>query len=153
MENTKIWYTQALLHKSSPLGLQMALSLPDFLPIHRASHRAISNVCHGKRGLPQWLKGKESTCKTGNAGDLGSIPGLGRPPGGRNGNPAVFLPGKSHRWAWKAIVHRVTTEPLSMSWEQYWEMAVFTASICHIYTIHFLCVTPKASVTICCVCF
>ena len=32
-----------------------------------------------------------------NAGDVGSIPGLGRSPGGGNGNPTpVFLPGESH---------------------------------------------------------
>ena len=32
-----------------------------------------------------------------NAGDMGSIPGLERSPGGGNGNPLpVFLPGKSH---------------------------------------------------------
>ena len=33
-------------------------------------------------GLPRCLSGKESTC---NAGDLGSIPGLGRSPGEGNG--------------------------------------------------------------------
>ena len=31
--------------------------------------------------------GKESTCNT---GDLGSIPGLGRPPGGGHGNPLQY---------------------------------------------------------------
>ena len=33
-----------------------------------------------------------------NAGDMGSIPGSGRFPGGGNGNPLtpVLLPGKSH---------------------------------------------------------
>ena len=31
-----------------------------------------------------------------NAGDSGLIPGLGRSPGVGNGNPTVFLPGKSH---------------------------------------------------------
>ena len=37
--------------------------------------------------------GKESAC---NAGDLGSIPGLGRSPGGGHSNPLpVFLPGES----------------------------------------------------------
>ena len=36
--------------------------------------------------------GKESAC---NAGDPGSIPGLGRSPEEGNGNP-VFLPGESH---------------------------------------------------------
>ena len=38
--------------------------------------------------LPQWLSGKESTC---NAGDTHSVPGSGRSPGGRNGNPLHFL--------------------------------------------------------------
>ena len=32
-------------------------------------------------GLPWWISGKESAC---NAGDAGSIPGLGRSPGGEN---------------------------------------------------------------------
>ena len=35
-------------------------------------------------GLPWWLSGKESAW---NAGDLDSIPGLGRSPEGRHGNP------------------------------------------------------------------
>ena len=48
------------------------------------------------RGAHAESDGKESTCNT---GDLGSIPGLGRPPGGGHGNPllpGVFLPGESH---------------------------------------------------------
>ena len=35
-------------------------------------------------GFPGGSEGKESTC---NVGDLGSIPGLGRSPGGGHGNP------------------------------------------------------------------
>ena len=38
-------------------------------------------------GLPFWLRCKESTC---NAGDLGSITGLGRSPGGGHGNPVQY---------------------------------------------------------------
>ena len=38
----------------------------------------------GTRGFPGGSDGKESTC---NAGDLGSIPGLGRSPAGGHGNP------------------------------------------------------------------
>ena len=34
-------------------------------------------------GLPWWFSGKESTC---NAGDVSSIPGAGRAPGGGHGN-------------------------------------------------------------------
>ena len=36
--------------------------------------------------LSQWLRGKESACDTEDAGDLGSIPGLGRSLGERNDN-------------------------------------------------------------------
>ena len=38
-------------------------------------------------GLPGGSIGKESSC---NAGDLGSIPGLGRSPGGGHGNPFQY---------------------------------------------------------------
>ena len=37
--------------------------------------------------FPYSSDGKESAC---NAGDLGSIPGLGRSPGERNGNPLQY---------------------------------------------------------------
>ena len=42
--------------------------------------------------LPWWLRGKESPC---NAGDMGSIPRLGRSPVEGNTTP-IFLPGDSH---------------------------------------------------------
>ena len=50
---------------------------------------------------------KESAC---NAGDLGSIPGLGRSPGGGNGNPLQYscLENPIDREAWQATVHGVT---------------------------------------------
>ena len=38
-------------------------------------------------GSPGGSDDKESTC---NAGDLGSIPGLGRSPGGGHGNPLQY---------------------------------------------------------------
>ena len=50
-----------------------------------------------KMGLPWWLSGKESTCNAGVAGDVGSIPGLGRFPWRREWQPTlIFLPGESH---------------------------------------------------------
>ena len=51
--------------------------------------------------------GKESACS---AGDLGSIPGLGRYPGEGNGNPLQYpcLENLMDRGAWWAAVHRVT---------------------------------------------
>ena len=41
----------------------------------------------GILGFPGGSNGKESACS---AGDLGSIPGLGRFPGERNGNPLQY---------------------------------------------------------------
>ena len=43
-----------------------------------------------------------------NAGDVGSIPGSGRSPGGGNGNPLQYscLKNPSDRGAWQATVHR-----------------------------------------------
>ena len=38
-------------------------------------------------GLPRWLSGEESACS---AGDVGSIPGLGRSSGEGNGNPFQY---------------------------------------------------------------
>ena len=38
-------------------------------------------------GFPGGSDGKESTC---NVGDLGSIPGMGRSPGGGHGNPSQY---------------------------------------------------------------
>ena len=51
--------------------------------------------------------GKESAC---NAGELGLIPGLGRFPGERNGNPLQYscLENPMDRGAWQATVHGVT---------------------------------------------
>ena len=45
-----------------------------------------------------------------NAGDVGSIPGLGRSPGQGNGNPLLYawLENPMDRGAWWATVHGVT---------------------------------------------
>ena len=54
------------------------------------------------RGLPRWLRGKESSCQK----DLGSIPGLGRSPGEGNGIPLLYscLENPMDRGVWWAIV-------------------------------------------------
>ena len=47
-----------------------------------------TGICIGKNtGFPGSSDSKESTC---NAGDPGSIPGLGRSPGDGNGNPLQY---------------------------------------------------------------
>ena len=58
-------------------------------------------------GFPSGLDNKESTY---NAGDLGSIPGLGRFPGGGHGNPVWYssLENSMDGGAWWASVHGVS---------------------------------------------
>ena len=53
--------------------------------------------------------GEEFACSTEDTGDLGSVPGLGRSPGERNGNPLPFswLENPMNRGAWRATVHGV----------------------------------------------
>ena len=59
-------------------------------------------------GFPHSSVGKESAC---NAGDLGLIPGDGRSPGKRNGNPLQYpcLEKPMDRGAWQTTVHGVAT--------------------------------------------
>ena len=79
-----------------------------------------------QNGFPGGSAGKESAC---NAGDLGSIPGLGRSPGEGNGNPLQYscLENSLNRRAWQAIVYpdagkewrqedKVTTEDEKVGW-------------------------------------
>ena len=57
-------------------------------------------------GCPGGSDGKESAC---NAGDLSSVPGLGRSSGEGNGNPLQYscLENSTDRGAWPATVNGV----------------------------------------------
>ena len=59
----------------------------------------------GYWGFTGGSDGKDSAC---NAGDLGSIPGLGRSPGEGNGNPLQYscLKNSMKRGAWQAYSPR-----------------------------------------------
>ena len=63
-------------------------------------------------GFPDGSDGKESAC---NAGDLGSIPGSGRPSAEGNGYPLQYscLENSTDRGGWWAKVHGV-----AKSWTQ-----------------------------------
>ena len=63
-------------------------------------------VGHSNLGFPGGSNGKESTCSV---RDLGSIPGLGRSPGGGHGNPLQYscLENPTDRAAWQATVNGV----------------------------------------------
>ena len=55
-------------------------------------------------GLRRWISGKEFKAE-----DVDSIPGLGRSPGDRNGNPLQYscLGNLMDRETWRAAVHGV----------------------------------------------
>ena len=65
-------------------------------------------------GFPGGSDGKESA---GNAGDLGSIPGLGRSTGEGNGYTPQYpcLENSMDRGAWGGMVHGVTKSPSILS--------------------------------------
>ena len=65
-------------------------------------------------GFPGGSEGKESTC---NAGDPGSVPGSGRPPGEGNGYPLLYscLENPMYREAWLATVYGVTKSRTRLS--------------------------------------
>ena len=71
-------------------------------------------VAERQNGLPLWLSGKESAC---NAGDPGSIPGLGRSPGEGNGNPLQYsgLENLMDRGTWWIAVHGVAKSRAQLS--------------------------------------
>ena len=60
------------------------------------------NMYHIYTGFPGGSAGKQSAC---NAGDLGSIPGLGRPPGEGNSYPLQYSGLEN---SMDCIFHRVT---------------------------------------------
>ena len=79
--------------------------------------RSSTFVCHSVTdmwGFPDGSVGKESACK---AGDTGSLPGSGRFPRGRNGNPFQYscLENPMDRGARWATVHGVTKSWTSLS--------------------------------------
>ena len=84
-----------------------------------------------KQGFPSGSDSKKSTC---NAGDWGSIPGLGRSPGEGNGyrlqyscleNPMDRRPGGYSPWGGKEVA---MTEQLSLS---HMDFFFFFASVLH----------------------
>ena len=91
----------------------ITLCLPSIALVFFPSLIAIWHIMHRYRYtdiLPWWLCGKDSTCHAGDTENSGLIPGLGRSPEGRNGNPLQYscLENPMDRGTWLAIVHGVT---------------------------------------------
>ena len=64
-------------------------------------------------GLPGGSDGKESAC---NVGDLGSIPGLGRSPGGGHGNPLQYFCLENPHGQRSLATWQVTVRGVTKSW-------------------------------------
>ena len=71
--------------------------------------------------------GKEPACNSGDTGDIGLIPGLGRSPGGGHSNPlqCSCLENPMDREAWWATVHRV-----AKSWTQLKQLSTHSCTLC-----------------------
>ena len=69
-------------------------------------------VCAGAGASQVALVVKNLPANTGDARDVGSIPGLGRSPGGGHGSPLQYscLENPMDRGAWQATVHRIENE-------------------------------------------
>ena len=81
-------YYDSDLNKSVTLLdlLEQPWSCP-FLPLPPAPVSPSPGLPLASKGFPEGSSGKESAC---DAGDTGSILGLGRSPGGGNGNPLQY---------------------------------------------------------------
>ena len=86
--------------------------------MHIIGRQLITNISSASKlfymGFPGGSDGKESAC---NAGDPGSVLGLGRSPGEGNGNPLQYscLENPMDRGAWWAAVHGVAKNRTRLS--------------------------------------
>ena len=81
--------------------------------LHSSCYRTDGQIvlrAYCKTGLPGWLLVKHPPASAGDARDLCPVPGPGRSPGERNGNPLQYscLGNLMDRGAWWATVHGVT---------------------------------------------
>ena len=91
-------------------------------------------------GLPRWLSSKECVCQYKRHG---LIPGLGRSPGERNGNPLQYscLGNPMDREAWWATVHGVAKSQTWFSAElsnNSLNLLVFSAALEVVWQVNFL---------------
>ena len=80
--------------------------------------------------MAQWVK--ESAC---NAGDVGLIPGSGRSPGERRGNPLQYSCPKNpmDRGAWQPTVQGITKSQIHLSTHSYIYLYMYHRNWCYIF--------------------
>ena len=80
------WKSTGSTYNPIILSLLLLLLLPgnSYLLLHSfLSLRSLITEIYSRAGLPWWLAGKKAGCSAGDIGNVGSIHGLGRSPGGR----------------------------------------------------------------------
>ena len=94
-------------------------SLSESLPLYPRKRRTghWRDLTLGPASVWGFFDGSDSKETACNVGDLGSIPGLGRSPGGGHGNPLQYfcLENPMDRGAWWATAHRVTKSRTQLS--------------------------------------
>ena len=72
----------------------------------------MDDIKDGPQGIQDFPGGSVVKKSRANAGDIGPVPGLGRSPGERNGNPFQYscLWNPMDKEAWQATVHGVPKE-------------------------------------------
>ena len=75
---------------------------------------------------------KNPSANAGESRDVGSIPGLGRSPGGGHGNPLQYscLENPFGRGTWQATVHRVTQSWTRKKWLSMYIWILTTSTYC-----------------------
>ena len=75
----------------------------------RGKENVINLLVFSPKGLPRWCSVKNLPANAEDTRDVGSIPGLGRSPGGGHGNPLQYscLENFMDKGDWWAIVHRI----------------------------------------------
>ena len=105
-----------LLLPRKALKAFMVMTVPrDWKSFDENSGNLLQNITHLIAQTPPFgSDGKESAC---NAGDLGSIPGLGRSPGGGHGSPlqSSSPENRTDRGAWRATVQGVAKSRTRLS--------------------------------------
>ena len=97
-----------LITQGKDLCTWLMLSVPLYLQSTGRTWNTSLEVSHGTLGASQVaLVVKNPPANSRDARDMGSIPGLGRCPGGGNGNPLLYacLENSMDRGAWWATVH------------------------------------------------
>ena len=102
--------TQPCLQKYS-----MAITFPPLFRSNHSRRRLLYTFIPLLWGFPGGSDGKESAC---NAGDLGSIPGLGRSPG--EGHMATHSSIKAWRIPWDSLEKGKATHSSILAWRTPW---------------------------------